>query len=53
MRDYFVVVICGDEFYFSGVEGVWIKDCVVIFVSVINGYGVDRVIYWIVGLFDG
>ncbi|KAF6823790.1 obg family GTPase CgtA [Colletotrichum musicola] len=36
----------------SGVEGAWTKKCTVIPVSAINGQGVERIVYWTVGLLD-
>ncbi|KAK1974946.1 obg family GTPase CgtA [Colletotrichum cereale] len=36
----------------SGIENAWTEKCTAIPVSAINGQGVDRIVYWTVGLLD-
>ncbi|KAI8723571.1 hypothetical protein NCS52_00213000 [Fusarium sp. LHS14.1] len=52
LKEYLDGITKGDKPHPSGVENAWIKDCTAIPVSAINGQGVDRIVYWTVGLLD-
>ncbi|KAF8850780.1 GTP-binding protein Obg/CgtA [Acephala macrosclerotiorum] len=52
LKEYLERVNAGEEPHPSGQNNVWLKRVEAIFVSAINGYGVEKITDWIVGLLD-